>query len=426
MGLKILIVYFYVMISMLAFYCAFIYFGSNRQKKMEKVILYFFPLLPIFFLFLISWRWSMMTLQVPALTDIYHCYRGIADPVSTPYRDVWQVESPTFFALMRAILFFTGDSLESYARVIKFGNWMSLSVFSICLVIYLRKIRPNGFAQWLNLTFELMFYGLCGLMLFARNYQCGNFNCLTMGFVGIFILVYRIGTNNKILSATGGMALASAIMLKPYYLMVLIILTAMSAVLRKSKGRFSYMAYAAWAWLVLGGCLSLLAPGIDVSTYFDFLRSADALYHSLDFQVGLFEVNNSLIKYISWGLKKPVSLMIFILCSSFLIYLLRKKRPCGLIPIFFLTQLYLPVFWQEHLMGIFPAVFFLMSGKREARKFIIMGFVATLVFFASMHLPASPFLVNLSLIMLFLISENFTSPKRTFGEFFILKGKAQA
>jgi len=374
-----LLYFFLVFVASLGMAFVFV----SPSKKAKKWQMYFLKTaalsLPLTTLSYVVGVWCVQMYRVYPRCDVGIMYKGAASS-GTPYLEVWINQSPIFFALSRALMLAIGFSLSCFKNIIYCGNYISLTVVIICLVFcYLKLKRKDGISALTTISFLSVL--LAGVLLVTRNFAVGNWNIWLAGPV-TFYLVTAWLPEKKWRDFLGGMALGFAFMIKPYLLMVLLFL--FFSFWRNGWQNKKFFAF--WGVVtvgVVGFFSSLMVPGIGVETYRQFVFEVSPhLYEDLSLYNGLWIENLSLLKYLPIHLGQTIGLMIIlVLC---LIAFLASKKSDNELPWFFVTLLFSPIIWMEHLMGIFPAFLFLLMGKkREVEQIVNCGVIVTLVFFAS-------------------------------------------
>ncbi|RJR31683.1 hypothetical protein C4569_01875 [Candidatus Parcubacteria bacterium] len=367
---------------------------TKRKNIREKITFYVLLSMPFVFICYISILWSIVIMTEPPV-DLGLMFPGVKNN-GTPYRSPWQAEVLTFFASVRYLMYLCkNNSAEFYARIIRFGNYLSLTIFAALFFFYVRKYK------W-NLTGAM--FVVCvltaGSMLVIKNIQLGNTNLWLAGLVMFFLTSHLY--QNRVFDVTAGISLATAIMIKPY-LVIPAFFILFKTVLDRGKGKFSRQFYGALIWGSIVCFGIILIPDISWKNYWEFFGAVSNLYTLPEFQNKLFYLNNSMIKYAGDFTRITSALTGFAFVILTYIFC-RCRNMMNVIPFFFITQMFLPIFWQEHLMGVFPAFLCLFKGRGDRREALLMMLVVSLIVIATFHFTFSALAVNSLLICLFVIS----------------------
>jgi len=349
-------------------------------------------ILPSYFLGLIVFGWGRQMLQVHSRIDGTLAYPGVVSEGS-PYVGLMQDQTPTFFAFMRFMINQGDGSLALYGHVVDWINALSLAAIVVCFAAAILIVRRDARFSPVSVA-SLASLCIAGMLPLVRNIEVGNANIWVAAFVALHLLAVRI-SRDKTTDFLGGAALGVAFMIKPYLFLVLVFLFFSSLRKREFAVVLGVIAAGACGF----GC-SLLVPGIGLDTYRQFIFEVSrTVYFHGAYHEGLSDINLSLLKYVPTHMVGGVSALI---TGTFgvLAFIASKKGKCSETPWYFITLFPYPIMWEQHLMGIFPAFFFLFLEKEKLEQVVLCAMVATLMFFSCVIM--TPLIPNILLFGLWL------------------------
>jgi hypothetical protein len=312
---------------------------SDRLLRWATII---FPLVALCFVVWIGFSWGVRhTLSVRGTIDHGLLFTGTVAEAS-PYVDEDQVSTPGLYAFLRLVVVEFGDgSMETHKNMIDYTSYFCLGVMVVCIVlgasVYLGR---NGPPSVLSASAFLCICAI-GMIPVTRNIEVGNVNLWPAALVTICLLCWYV-SGNRWADFLGGLCLGTAFALKPYFLVVLIFLFFFSGWRRSPYGI---------AGVITAGILcflgSLMVPGIDLDAYRTFITEVPKHFVAEEDQ--MTSKNLSLIQYVPYSSKRLVSLLALLGFSAAALFASKRAEREDVISWFFITNLYLPIIWSEHL-----------------------------------------------------------------------------
>ncbi len=378
-----------------------------KKLMTNKVIRYIMMLVPLIFLGNIVLTWGGLMLRTASHVDAHLAYDGIAAE-GTPYIGPKQNQTPTFYAFTRFLSSFGDGSFEAYDRWLLLTNYLCLGLLAggivLAVVGYFKEQENISGPTLIALASAFM----AGMLPAAMNLHLANINIVVGALVAFYLYITRTFRNDRA-DFIGGMALGTAFMIKPCILFVLIYLFFLG--LRRKR---VYVLAGIVTAGAAGFMASLLAPGIGISAYGDYLGKVSETTYSI-LRKSYYGINLSLMKYLPTGIAKAV-IIACVIGSAVTAFFLTKKNRGGELPWFFLTLLPFPILWEEHLMAIFPAfIFLILSKEKDGEQIMVSAVASSLILFAS--LLKVPLVVNALLLGLWFwaacLPSSGTGPHRT-------------
>ncbi len=336
-------------------------------------------------------------IRVSSGADAVHLYIGVVSS-GTPYVGHMQDQTPTLYAIHRAVLHaLGGNDLQLLTRVISFGNYISLSIMFACLAMYWVKLKKESSNSLFTIA-ALLCVIIAGMLLVARNIEVKNSNIWMAGPVAFFLTADMF--RKRWSYFFGGMALGIAFMIKPCFPIVILLLLFCS-VRRRRRTRNLLLFTGVVSAGVIGFCASLLAPGIDIHTYHDFLFHAlPVVYQSSQYHDGMFMANLSLLKYVPAHGVSILSLVVTCVFGAAAFFYSRSSDRS--LPWFFITLLFSPILWNMHLMAVFPAFVVLVMKTEDGLK-QLANCASIVMAIASAIILNSAIAVNACLLLVWLV-----------------------
>jgi hypothetical protein len=365
---------------------------NKHESKTVRVLMWCLFLLPIWFVGWISLPFSNHALSVSGKIDSALIYGG-ATADGAPYTDPAQVSSPTLFAFCRFLLTFGDGSIETFKRLIFWGNWLSLLCIAICIVLaFYIHVKRAGFPSELSIV-SLLCIIIASIAPIAMIINVGNVGIFASVFVFLYMLC-RYASTSKWANLGGGIALGISFMIKPY-LLVAIVFIFFSA-LRK---RDFYGVGGVITAGIVGFFCSLMVSGIDLDAYWLFLTKVPEVLTSELVQEHWID-NRSLIIYVPAEFKKIASLC-GLLGFCAVAYFASRRPQSDETPWFFITIVPLPLMWGTYILGApLPAIVFLFFKMTERERLVLCASTVSLAYFSIIY--PIPVIVNALLLGLWL------------------------
>lgn len=372
-----------------------VYKKKAGESDTIRKIAVIWPWVPVTFVAVISLVWGMHTLRVWEKADRDLMFIGTSAQGNPYIVDNQTVDSPTFFAFARFIVYGLGDGTkDTYERLIDTANYLFLVVMVAAIgLAVISHIKKEGPPSSLSVSCFLCIC-LIGVLPLTRNIELANTNIWPAGLGAIFLLSIYL-SEKKWTDFLGGMALGLAFMIKPYLFLVLVFFF-FSEWRRKSYYGIGGIVTAG----ILGFCGSLMVQGIDIDAYYTFLTKVPKLLTGEEYHYQRSHLNLSMIQYVPFSIKRLVSTLAVLGFGLVAFFSSKNSGKKDIVPWFFVANISLPLLWYEHLMGIFPAFLFFLLNKKEWEQVLTCMAVVTLVFFAS--ITKIPVLVSALLLGLWL------------------------